>query len=124
LLGGAPQLRLGVSRQLGVVVGVAGPNRELVRGRVESLGCIFAERLEHSEPPVVFDDQALVHERRNGVERRLADRFGGVERPAACEDGELREQRFLVVLEQVIAPLVGDVLEHRRPARVGSAPGD
>ena len=76
-------------------------------GGHETLERVFADDLEHREPPHVrarVDDQALVGQR---TEHRkhvvaflaVADRLGGRQRPAADEDGEPPEQPPLGVVE-------------------------
>src|SRR4029077_6420904 len=55
--------------------------------------------------------QALVEQRRQRVELCLADRFRRLERAAAAEHSELREQAPLVVVQQVVRP------RDRRPQR-------
>ena len=106
-------------------VGLAPPQGVLLTRSVESLPCELADRLEHPEALLAVRvgaaaDEALVEQRRQRVEIRVADRFGGVEGAAAAEDGEPGEQLLLVVVEQVVAP--GDRRAQRRVALVGVAP--
>ena len=49
--------------------------------------------------------EALLHERREAVEGRVADGLGRLEREAAGEDREPREQPLLVAIEQAEAPV-------------------
>jgi hypothetical protein len=75
-----------------------------VLGFLEALGCELPDRLEHPEPLLAqaaraAAQQALVEQRRERVELCLADRFRRLERAAAAEHRELREQAPLVVVE-------------------------
>ena len=82
--------------------------------RLELLGGVLADRLEHRETwlsrrPPQRTDEALVHERREGLEYvepvPAADRLGCLERPTARKDGEPREQCSLVLAQEAVAPL-------------------
>ncbi len=82
--------------------------------RLEQLGGVLADRLEHREArlarrPAQRTDEALVDERRERLEHvepvLAADRLGRLERPAAREDGEPGEERALVLAQQAVAPL-------------------
>ena len=81
----------------------------LLRGQL--LERVLADRRQHPEPRSVPLQQAVVEQRRDAVERRVAHRDGGLEREAAAEDGQLREQGPLVGAEQVVAP--GDRVAER-----------
>ena len=73
------------------------------------LPCELADRLEHPEALLAVRvgaaaDEALVEQRRQCVEVRGTNRFGGVEGAAAAEDREPGEELLFVVVEQVVAP--------------------
>ena len=81
--------------------------------------------LEHPEPAVrVARHEALVGERLEAVERvGAAHGFGGVEREAAREHAEAREERLRVGVQQVVAPAdrrPQRLLALRRVARAGA----
>jgi hypothetical protein len=79
----------------------------------ELLSRELANRLEHPEASrVPATQQALVHERLHQVDVGVADPLSGFQRPAAAEDGELREQLLLIGFEQLVRPL------DRRPQRL------
>src|SRR5438477_2971945 len=77
--------------------------------------------LEHRESFALPADQALVNERLELVDVRIADLFGGLERAAPVEGRETFEQPLLVRLKEVVAPCDG------RPQsllpRIDPAPG-
>ena len=67
------------------------------RPHVELLGGELADRLQHPEAVAsLAADEALVDERLRAVDVRVADRFGRLERAAAAEDGEPREEPLLL----------------------------
>src|SRR6266480_2358159 len=105
------QLRLALLCDAAEVRRVAPAKVDLLAGGHETLERVFADDLEHREPPHVrarVDDQALVGQR---TEQRkhvvaflaVADGFGGRQRPAANKDGEPAEQPPLSVVEQLVA---------------------
>ena len=49
--------------------------------------------------------QALVHERLERVEIGVRDLLGRLERAAAAEDRQAREEQLLLLAEQLVAPL-------------------
>ena len=97
------------------------------RSRARLLARELADRLEHREPLAAAAQQAVVDERRERLEHVVAaDRLRGVEREAAGEDREPREEPARVVVEQVDAPLdrraqralaLGDVARAARQQR-------
>ena len=50
-------------------------------------------------------DQALLEQRCQGREIRVAHALGGLDRPAAGEDGESGQKRALGRLEELVAPV-------------------
>ena len=50
-------------------------------------------------------EQVLVDQRLEAVERRVADRLGRLQRAAAGEDGQARQQLARVLVEQLVAPV-------------------
>ncbi len=76
---------------------------------LEPLRSELADRLEQPEP-LVSDTfgppahEALVKQRRERVELGVANVLRRVERAAASEDGEAREEASLVLLEEVVRP--------------------
>ena len=75
---------------------------------VEALECVLTDRLEHAKARLVrlvAAEQALVGQRGERDEARVADGLGGLERAAAGEDGERRKQPLLFLVEQVEAPV-------------------
>src|SRR5262245_13735273 len=71
----------------------------------EPLVRVLADDLEHREAIATASHEALVDERAEILERRVADRFRGSECPASGEDAEPREQLLGARLEQVVAPV-------------------
>ena len=89
------RLRLLGERQ--EVFGVAAREVVCLAGLLEPLGRVLADRLQHPEAVVVADaDEALVDEGLQRVEVGVADLLGRLERAAAAEDGEPREETLLV----------------------------
>ena len=72
--------------------------------RPQALRRELPNRLEHPEALVAPADEALVDERLERVEVRVADRLGRRERAAADEDREPREDPLLVVVQEVVRP--------------------
>ena len=86
-----------VGRQLGEVLRVLEPIASASAALVEPLRRELADRLEHRRSGRRRRrDEALVDERLEHVDVRLADGLGRLERAAAREDGEPREQLLLV----------------------------
>ncbi len=77
------KLRLGPLRQGDEVLRVAAPELCRIREVVETLERVLANRLEHPEAAVPPTQQALLDERLQCVELRLADGLGRFERTAA-----------------------------------------
>ena len=72
----------------------------------------FADGLEHpvallTEPSRAAAEQALVEQGGERVEIGLADELRRFERAAAAEHAQVREQRLLVLVEQVVRPRDG-----------------
>src|SRR5579884_2583948 len=79
----------------------------------ELLGPELADRLEHPEAArLPAAHEALVDERLHELEAGARDPLRRLERPAAPEDRERREQPPLLGLEQLVRPL------ERRPERL------
>src|ERR687891_425782 len=76
--------------------------------RLELLGRVLANRLEHEEA-VVADrlEEARVDEGGKAVEVSVADLLRGGNRMCAGEDGEPRQELPAGVVEKVVAPLDG-----------------
>src|SRR3954468_549282 len=55
--------------------------------------------------PVLRSAHALVDESLDDLQRRAGDRFGGVDGATAREDGEPRQRRALLAVEQIPAPV-------------------
>ena len=94
------------------VLGVSSPDLVGLAACLESLERVRADRLEHREARLavgllLLAEQAVVDQRRQARQEPVAaaDRLGGLERAAADEDGEAREQRLLVGAEQLVAPV-------------------
>ena len=101
--------RAGAVCELDQPVGLALAEPVLLARRGEALRGELPDRLEHPEPLGAVRlgaaaDEALVEERGQRVEVRLADRLGVVERAAAAEDGEPGEELLLAAVEEVVAP--------------------
>ena len=104
--------------------------RSVVRLRVggELLERVVADGVEHREArlaALAAVDEAVVDERRQPVEeaRHAADHLRVLERPAADEDREPREQPLLVLGEQRVAPVdrrAQRLLARRRVARAAA----
>ena len=80
--------------------------------RLEAFERVGADRLEHREARLavglfLLAEHVAVDQRREARQEVVAaaDGLGGVERAAAVEDGEAREERLLVGAEQVVAPV-------------------
>ena len=86
---------------------------------LEPLGRILADRLQHPEAFARVAEEALVDERLERVQVGLRDLLSGLERAAAAEDRESREQVSFPVVEQVVAP--GDRRAQRPLAGIGIA---
>ena len=94
------------------VLGVPAPDLVGLAARLEPLERVGADRLQHREARLavgllLLAEQAVVDQRREAGQdaRAAADRLGGLERAAADEDGEPREERLLVRPEQRVAPV-------------------
>ena len=94
------------------VLGVPAPDSSASPLDLQALERVRADRLQHREARLavglfLLAEQAVVDQRREPGEDVLAaaDGLGGVERAAAGEDGEAREERLLVRAEQVVAPV-------------------
>ena len=100
-------LFLGRLGELGQPFSVTQPNAVAVDFR-EPVEGVAADRLQHREPRlaggVLSFEEAVVHQRGEDAEIRVADRLRGLERAAAGKDSELCEHRALGVVEQVVAP--------------------
>ena len=93
------QMRLRLLGEGQEVLGVAPPPCFGSGRLLEPLGCVLADRLEHPEPVALADaNEALVDERLERVEVCVADLLRRLERPAAGEHGEAREQRLLAAV--------------------------
>ena len=84
----------------------------------------LANRLEHpvallSEPARAAAEEALVQERREGVEIGVADGLGCLQRASSAEDAQPREELLLVRVEQVVRPR--DRRSERRVSLLGVA---
>ena len=130
---GARELGLGRQHQLEVALGVPPAQRPRARPAPRALERVLPDRLEQPEArlavgAVRLPDEALVDERGEALEHLAevhlvaADGVGDLERAAAREDAEPREQGLLGRLEQVVAP-VDRVAERALPRRqvVGAA---
>src|SRR5918912_1458338 len=85
--------------------------------RPQAVQRILTNRLEHGDTWRVValrrpEEQALGEERGEGIQYRLrggvcrgADRLDRIERGAACEDRQAREEPLLVRRQQFIAPV-------------------
>ena len=73
---------------------MAAPHGVRVAG-LELLGGVLLDRLEHPVAAAGEVDEALLDERLERVQVGVADLLGGVERAAAREDREAREQHAL-----------------------------
>ena len=69
--------------------------------------CELADCLEDPKALGAVADEVLVDERLQQVELRLGDLLGGIERAAAGEHGQPREERLFPFVEQLVAPLEG-----------------
>ena len=79
---------------------------------IEPLRRVLADRLQHPVAAVGEAEQALLDERLEGLEIGVADLLRRVQRAAAGEDGEPREEPPLLGGEEFVAPL------DRRPERL------
>jgi len=70
----------------------------------EQLLPIAVDRVEHREAVAVASHEVVLDEFRDRVDHSETDCLGGVERPAAGEDGEPLEQGARLGAEQVAAP--------------------
>ena len=73
-------LRAGVLNQRFIVGGVSFANRVRSRVRFQLFDGERANRLEHPEPLIAKDEETLVDERRDRVQRRFAHAFGRFDR--------------------------------------------
>ena len=93
------------------MLGVAAPNLLPFAQLLEPLRRVFADRLEQRKPrlPVprllALLKQVLADQRLEPVERRVADRLGRLQRAAAGEHGQARQQPARVLVEQLVAPV-------------------
>ena len=87
--------------------------------RLEPIGRVLPDRLEHPIPLLGESDKALLDERLQGVDVRIGDFLSSSERAAACEDGKAREELLLFWCEKLVAPLDGR--PQRLLARIGVA---
>src|SRR5262249_6613095 len=71
---------------------------------VEPLRCVLADRLEHPEALVRIPEQALLDERLERLDVRVAHPLGGVQRATAREDTEAPEEALLAGSEKIVAP--------------------
>ena len=72
---------------------------------VKELASVLADRLEHAEAHAVGAHEALVDERAESVEISAAHVLHRLERAAPDKDGEASEQRLLVLVEELDAPI-------------------
>jgi hypothetical protein len=94
------------------MLGVPPPQLPTLAGALELLGRELANRLQHPQPaglPAPYE--AVLDERLQRLEIRLADLLGRRQRERPREDGEPAEDRPLLVAEQVATPF------DRRPKR-------
>src|SRR6266511_2147610 len=85
---------------------VSSPQFRKLRVLRHSLGRVLTSRLEHEEAPVIgLSEQALVNERLQVVEVRVADRRGRLQVKAAGEDGKAAKEALLCFAEKLVAPL-------------------
>ena len=84
---------IGVLCERREVVGVPTPIDLALSGLVEQLGGVLANGVEQKKA-VIADgfQEACVDERRELIDVRVTDFFGGVEGEPACEDGQLCEE--------------------------------
>ena len=71
------------------------PNIVSIRGVGQLLRRVVADRLEHPVALVRATDETLLDERLQGVEIGVCNLRRGLERAAACEDGEAGEELLL-----------------------------
>ncbi len=64
----------------------------------------LADCLQHPEPVLALADEALLDEGSDRVQVRIADLLGCLEREAADEHGESREEPLLGLVEQLVTP--------------------
>ena len=108
------------SREREVVLRMRPPQRSALRRRLQPLGGDTRGSSRASRTGLVrAADEALVDERLERVEVGVGDRLGRLERAAAAEDREPREERAARLVQQVVAPL--DRRAERLLARVGVA---
>ena len=100
-----------------VMLGVTLAERSCLGQLLQLLACELADSLQHPKAPVRKPHEALLDECLECVELGLDDLLRRLERAAAGEDGEPREQMLLLVGEQVDAPF--DRRPQRLLARIG-----
>ena len=98
-----PSFRV-LARELEEEIDVPTPHLRELPALVETLECKLPNRFEHPEPTLFLARQALLDERRKGVQIRLDDLLGSCERETAHEDGEPREELLLFLVQQLVAP--------------------
>ena len=112
----ALQLGLGCLRQGKQVLGVSAAELLAFAPSLELLPGVLAQGREHRQAQsvrgVALPDEALLDQRFDRVEARVAHRLGRLGATAAGEDGEPREDRPLVRVEQLVTPV------DRRPQRL------
>jgi hypothetical protein len=129
---GAGEVGLGGHGQLQEVLGVAPPDRLQVAGGLEPLLPELADRLQHGEAGLPGgrpgpQHQRLVDQGGQPVQdvqpepAGVAHRLGRLQRPAAGEHRQPREQPPLGVREQVVAPGDGPA-QGPLPVRQGPGP--
>ena len=110
----AEQARLGLLRQHEVEASVPTSDGLAVAARHQSLECVLANGLEHSQARLVAGcvlgrEQVVPEERLDPLQDvevgLLGDVLGGGQREPADEDGEAREELLLLRLQEVVAPL-------------------
>ena len=95
---------------LGVDLCVPLPNAICLARLLQLVAGVFADRLEHVEARLTVrvvppDEQILLDERLDQIERAVANGLDHVESGTAGEHGEPREEPLLVWLEQLVAPV-------------------
>ena len=98
------ELRLRLEREGEEVLGMAATELVGVGCLVEPLERELADRLQHRVARLLAAEQVLVEQRAERVDFGAADGLGRLERAAAREHREAREQLLLALVEQVVAP--------------------
>src|SRR6267143_3145112 len=97
-------MRLGLLRECQKMLSVTAAQLIGRARRLEPLGRVFADRLQHPEPIIVVPQQALLDERLERIEIGSGDLLGRLERAAAAEDRKPTKEALLVMGQQLVAP--------------------